>query len=283
MKTVIVVDGINHVFLTEGGATKLKLEAETTEATDVAGAQLKLPDIWLITRKNGTPIFGLRPESGDKAFRILTAEKLYEEKIQWFEPLARYYRRLIWVNPESTRKGADVYLAYKHVTWGELIEFAIVDRLSISFHSLLPGDWKKSDKGGDGYLLVLMQDQPYWTDGIGQIPYAVNTFRKYWRETRNKDLAIRKTGETGIRWGSGKFYEPAETGPGDVYDNFMILRGALWASENFRLEVKQHTILDRGIPYEIETADAVYAPTSKTRLTRPISQSDIDRYGVWQR
>lgn len=282
VKTVVVVDGVNYVFLTEKGTTKLKLEAVTTEATDVAGVQLKLPDIWVVTRKNGTPIFGLKPKPGDKAFRILTAEKLYEEKVQWFEPLARYYRQLIWLNPESIRKGADAYFAYKHVTWGKLIKFAIVDRLSISFHSLLPGDWKKSDEGGDGYLLVLIQGQPYWTDGVGQIPYAVNTFRKYWRETRNKDFAIRKTGEIGIEWGSGKVYEPAETGPGDVYDNFMILRGALWASENFRLEVKQHTILDRGIPYEIETTNAVYAPTSRTRLTRSISQSDIDRYGVWQ-
>ena len=41
------------------------------------------------------------------------------------------------------------------------------------------GDWKKSSKGADGYLLVTVGEKSYWADAIGQIPFAVDTMRLY--------------------------------------------------------------------------------------------------------
>lgn len=282
METIVEVDGVPYTFVTTDGVTALKLENKTTASDDVAPEDLKLPDLWLITRSNGVPLFAVRPDVCDKPFRILSAEKLYAEKIQWFEPLARFYRELIWVSPESKRPGTESYIAYKHVTWEEIVDFAIVDRLSASFYSEFPGDWKSRTNGGDGYLMVFIEGKPYWTDGIGQIPYAVNTFRKYWRETKQVDLAIRKTGETGMAWGDGKAFTGPDKGPQDVYDNFIILRGSLWASENFKLTIKKETIYDKGIPHGLEMANAIYAPTSLQRLKSPIVQSDVDKYGVWK-
>jgi len=282
LETIVEVDGVPYTFVTTDGVTALKLENKTTASDDVAPEDLKLPDLWLITRSNGVPLFAVRPDVCDKPFRILSAEKLYAEKIQWFEPLARFYRELIWVSPESKRPGTESYIAYKHVTWEEIVDFAIVDRLSASFYSEFPGDWKSRTNGGDGYLMVFIEGKPYWTDGIGQIPYAVNTFRKYWRETKQVDLAIRKTGETGMAWGDGKAFTGPDKGPQDVYDNFIILRGSLWASENFKLTIKKETIYDKGIPHGLEMANAIYAPTSLQRLKSPIVQSDVDKYGVWK-
>lgn len=282
METSIVVDNVSYLFVTENGETAFKVITKTTESRGMQPELIKLPAVWVVTRNNGTPLFGLRPKLKDKPFRILTAEKLYAEKIQWFEPLAHFYRELIWVSPGSEQSATEAYRAYKHVTWKEVVDFAIVDRLSLSFYSGFPGDWKGRAKGGDDYLLVFLGGKPYWTDGIGQIPYAVNTFRTYWRESKQIDLAIRKTVETGIKWGDGKAFTGPDERPQDVYDNFIILRGSLWASENFKLTIKKQIIYDKGLPRELEISHTAYSPTSLQRLTSSISQGDVDKYGVWQ-
>jgi len=282
VETIIVIDGTPYTFVTKDGATSLKIQSETTASKDVKPKLINLPIVWVVTRSNGVPLFALKPKLEDRVFRVLTAEKLYAEKIQWFEPLAHFYRELIWVNPESKLPDTEPHKAYKHVTWEEIVDFAIVDRLSASFYSEFPGDWKSRTNGGDGYLMVFIEGKPYWTDGIGQIPYAVNTFRKYWRETKQVDLAIRKTGETGMTWGDGKAFTGPDKGPQDVYDNFIILRGSLWASENFKLTIKKETIYDKGIPHGLEIANAIYTPSSLQKLKSSIVQSDLDKYGVWK-
>ncbi|WP_336353150.1 hypothetical protein [Pseudomonas atacamensis] len=283
METVINIDGVAYTFVTQDEVTTLKVLTETTESKDTKPKKVDLPLAWIITRKSGVPLFALKPGKDDSPFRIITAEKLYAEKGQWFEPLARYYRELVWINPETTQAGSESHAAYKHVTWQELIDFAIVDRFSFTFHSGMPGDWKFRAVGGAEFLMVFMEDKPYWTDGIGQVPFAVNTYRKYLRETKQVGLAIKLAGETGVTWGDGKAYTGAERGPKDVYDNFIILRGILWAKENCKLVVKKDTVYDKGIPHTIELTDAPYVPVSNAKLINPISQGDMDQYGAWNK
>lgn len=103
METVINIDGVAYTFVTQDEVTTLKVLTETTESKDTKPKKVDLPLAWIITRKSGVPLFALKPGKDDSPFRIITAEKLYAEKGQWFEPLARYYRELVWINPETRR------------------------------------------------------------------------------------------------------------------------------------------------------------------------------------
>ncbi|WP_437421963.1 hypothetical protein [Stutzerimonas chloritidismutans] len=88
METLITIDGASYSFETKDGKTELKVQSESTPSEDKKAPKIKVPNAWLIIRKNGSPLFAVRPKQGEKPFRIITADKLYSEKIQWFEPLA---------------------------------------------------------------------------------------------------------------------------------------------------------------------------------------------------
>jgi hypothetical protein len=152
--------------------------------------------MWLITRKNKVPLFALRPNTEDKQkFRIIVAQNLYDkDKIQWFEPLANNYRELIWVHPKSYTTGSLQHEAYKYCSWEDIIKFSVVDRLSIAYGKNFWGDWKRQKEGGAGYLLAMVDGMSYWTDAVGQIPFAVDTTRLYMEKlSGDKDQAILET------------------------------------------------------------------------------------------
>jgi hypothetical protein len=118
-------------------------------------------------------------------------------------------------------EGPETHTAYKHFSWQDIVDFSSIDRLSIAYYKGFPGDWKSVKGGGDEYLLVMIDGMPYWTDAIGQIPFAVDTYRA----THDIKYVVR----TGMTWGKGTV-----TGSIDKtneYDNFMILRAALFASK----------------------------------------------------
>lgn len=282
MDTTIKVDGIDYIFETSNNKTELKIKSESTPSKDKKPQAIKTPDVWVITRKNGVPLFALRPATGDKTFRIITAEQLYKEKFQWFEPLADSYRELIWVNPTSSVAGSDSYVAYRHFSWQKIIDFAIIDRWSISFNKGLPGDWKANDEGGAGYLMVFVDGRPYWTDGVGQIPFSVDTFKMYYKELGSKSEAIIKTIETGMQYGSGDVVG-STLDKTNEYDNFMVLRGALWASENHSLHKEIHKVTVRGFVHERTTTNVTYTQTSRSRLQNSISSEPLGKYGVWKK
>ena len=129
----------------------------------------------------GCPLFALEPtEADENKFDIMTAQYLYDEHaVQWFEPLADKYRRLVWVNPRCLEIGTEEYGAYKHFTWQDIIDFALINRPSNAYEKYASGDWKFVADGADKYLLVIVGNKPYWADAIGQIPFAVDTMRLY--------------------------------------------------------------------------------------------------------
>ncbi len=283
METSIVIDGTAHIFKTSDGKTELKIRAETTPSEDKEPKELPLPSVWLITRGNGVPLFALKPNASDVQFRIMKAEKLYAEAVQWFEPLADNYRKKCWVNPESNTAGTDAYNAYKQMTWAEIIRFSIIDRMSISFAPNMPGDWKNSSEGGAGFLMVMIEGEPYWADGVGQIPFATDTYRLYLEETKLVEAAIKKTVETGMKYGDGLPIFPKEDKTNE-YDNYMVLRGALWASENFKLRTERVRVFAGRMGYrENVVTSTVYLGTSDQKLRSPITQDSVDKYGEWKR
>lgn len=279
MEIYIAVDNVAYLFETHEGTTRLKLTSTTTPSTDTLQEQIRIPALWLVTRRDGVPLFASKPKVGDKPFRILSAESLYGERVQWFEPLADHYREFIWMNPESTTPSSVAGLAFRHLTWTQIIDFSIVERFSVSFASHLSGDWKRSSEGGDSYLMVLVDGDVYWADALGQIPFAVNTYRKYFAEGGSKDSAISQTVKTGIEYGDGNPLIPAAD-PTNEYDNYMVLRGARWASENFTLEVV-HRVVDGFVPRTIEQIRTRYNSFSDIRLRTACDQESLTKYGVW--
>ncbi|MHC8312022.1 hypothetical protein ACYZUC_20740 [Pseudomonas sp. GT1P32] len=282
METIVEIGGVPYTFVTEDGATALRLDDKTTASNDTDLGTLNLPEVWLVTRSNGVPLFAVKPDICDKPFRILSAEKLYAEKIQWFEPLAGFYRERLWVNPESNIEGSEVYGAYRQHTWQSIIDFAIVDRPSLVYYRNLPGDWKKQPEGGAKYLLCLVEGDPYWTDGLGQIPFAVDTFRKYWEETHEVDSAIRKTGQTGLDWADGTL-GGSDDGSKNVYDNFIIIRACLWASENFELVLEKRAMGGQRFGVGGATVSStVFKPASNVRLKTSIDAGLLAKYKTWE-
>lgn len=282
METLITIDGVTHTFVTKEGKTELKVQSESTPSKDKEPPKIKVPTAWLITRKNGFPLFAVRPIQGEKPFRIITADKLYSEKIQWFEPLADKYRELIWQHPGSSKPGSEAYSAYKHFTWKQIIDFAAIDRWSVSFAKGLPGDWKGNSDGGAGFLMVMVDKYPFWTDGVGQIPFAVDTFRKYFEELRAKPASISKTVRTGMEYGDGNPFAPSSD-PSNEYDNYMVLRGALWASENFQLVITQKVVPTRGGARTVEQVSSVFQPGSMQYLQQSISTESLSKFGEWKK
>jgi hypothetical protein len=283
LETIVTLDGVQYIFVTEKGVASLKLESVTTPSTDIVPQEIIIPDVWLITRRNGVPLFAVRPNAYDKAFRIMTAEELYSEKIQWFEPFADFYREQLWVSPYSSLEGSETFAAYKHHTWESIIDFAIVDRQPLMYHTGLPGDWKKQPGGGDGYLLCYVEGDPYWTDGLGQIPFAVDTFRMYWQQTNDVDIAILKTGATGLEWADGTLGGSDENGSENVYDNFIIIRACLWASKNFCRVVKMKSFGGlRAAGGDVPSVSTIFQPTSNYLLKSSITTETLSKYKVWK-
>ncbi|MDH1263870.1 hypothetical protein N5C28_13070 [Pseudomonas sp. GD03944] len=280
METIITLGGKPYTFETKEGVTALKQTSESTASTDTNNPTLNVPSAWLITRKNGAPLFAVKPNAGEPPFRVITADKLYSERIQWFEPLADNYRALIWTHPDSPAPSTDTYSAYKHFTWQNIIDFSKIDRPSISFYSGNQGDWKQAQDGGAGYLLVMIEGQPFWADAIGQIPFAVDTFKLKFERFKNKDRAITETVQTGINWGDGTLFGSSD--PSNEYDNYMVLRGALWASDNHRLTTEERQMFTPGGLTSIELTRATFTPTSDARLKASITNDSVSAYGVWK-
>ncbi|SIO92524.1 hypothetical protein [Vibrio spartinae] len=88
--------------------------------------------------------------------------------------------------------------------------------------------WKTVENGADGYLLSMVGDFPYWSDAIGQIPFAIDTYRL--------ENDIQKVVDKGKEYGNGGiFFKEADNS--NEYDNYLVLRGALFASQKYTYEI----------------------------------------------
>jgi RHS repeat-associated protein len=127
---------------------------------------MKSSDI-IVTAKDGTKLFTLN--DGKKEITKITVTQLYKRGTQWFEPTADNYMSLA-----SVEKSFSTSSKVKHFSWNDIASFVEEDRLMISYRPRGSGDWKVHKNGGDGYLLVDVGSKPYWSDAIGQIPFAVD-------------------------------------------------------------------------------------------------------------
>lgn len=244
--------------------------------SSTGSASVQNQGAWTITRDDGTVLFTLKPGPNETQTRRMTVKTLYAEGIQWFEPLADKYRELLSVEAACQLAGTKAHAAFKHFTWKQIIDFAVVDRWAISFASGNAGDWKASAQGGAGYLIVSIEGMPYWADAIGQIPFAVDTFKANLESSGDANKAILQTIETGMEYGDGSIVGSTED-YSNAYDNFMILRGALWAAANHTVTKK----VSKSWLGERTTITVQYTPKDQKPLTTSISKSDLQAHGVW--
>lgn len=264
-KIKINVDGESYLIVTKDEVTELGIKGKTTPEKDGEEHDIDLPNILIVTRKNADVLFILRGGETD-SFNVLTAQVLYDKyKYQWFEPLADNYRELLYVNGENYVKEA-----YKVYSWEDIARFSLVNRALLSYRNNGSGDWKNAFDGGDKYLLTLIDNIPYWSDAIGQIPFAVGTYRTF--------HTITATVETGMTWATGVPWDALmqKTDSTNEYDNFFVLRGALYASKKF-----SYTTKATGKTYPpVETTEASIVVNAEL-LGKSISKEELEKYGIW--
>ena len=262
-KINIEIDGKLYLIITKDGKTELGIKGKTTPEKDEGVHKIEVPNILIITRKNGDVLFVLKGGEKD-SFGIITAQDLYDKfKYQWFEPLADNYRELLFVNDADYVKEA-----YKIFTWNEIARFSLVDRPSYSFYKNLEGDWKQNPEGGAGYLMILISDIPYWADAVGQIPFAVDTYRS--------TQSITRTVQIGIDWGAGTF--TGDVDYSNEYDNYFVLRGALFASKKFTYKV-----VSTGKSYPAGAIEEISHSVNAESLGIPIKNSEQKKYAIWKK
>lgn len=101
-----------------------------------------------------------------------------------------------------------------------------------SYRSGGSGDWKANGKPGDGYLLVTVDGEPYWTDAVGQIPFAVDKFTNELKSTGDAIKARERTIKAGQTFGDGNLIG-GESDNSNSYDNAMIKRAINWAEKRY--------------------------------------------------
>ena len=205
----------------------------------------------------------------NEGLKFVTAQTLYTKyQYQWFEPLADNYRELIYLNNKEYTKDA-----YKHFTWKEIDDFASEKRLPLAFQPGWSGDWKNSHLGGDKYLMVMVDNYPYWTDAVGQIPFSINTYRAF--------KSVRDVIKIGIEWGPGDIKSRFE-GKFDntnKYDNHFVLRGALYASKKYSYIIQRNASGQYPAVNIIEKINIV----DPGQLGNSITNDEISEYATWNR
>lgn len=277
--TIVTIKGKSYEFINKDGKTELYFSARTTPRADRDKAIREVPPYWFVTRKSGELLFALRPKA--PSFKILTAEELNKTyKGQWFEPLADNYYELVWTHPASKNIGSPQYENYKHITWQEIYNFSTNPTFaSYDFLQYLRADWKRSSSGADHYIMALVDDLPYWADALGQIPFSIWYYKNQCTDLLSSEETIKKTVLMGMRAGSGKFIDIVLNNNPDMsnrYDNYFVLRGAIWASKRFIPNIQMSTTYGGSTRTTITETSYEYSILGKS-----ITLSERDKNALW--
>lgn len=84
------------------------------------------------------------------------------------------------------------------------------------------GDWKRSPEGANDYLLSTIDGELYWSDAVGQIPFAINSVKHLRYIPMLNLFPVWLTEIIGKILGNGSFSFDFENN----YDNAMITKTA---------------------------------------------------------
>ena len=203
-------------------------------------------DTLSVVNKTGGFLFSL--DDGTFLKSEIKASDLYKRGTQWFESTAENYMPLLSVNA-NIRKSE----SFKHFTWQDIIDFAEIDRSMLSYRSHGSGDWKAEGKPANGYLLVEIEDIPYWADAIGQIPFALNDYRNYYKNSFDSEFAARSTIADGAQFANGSLWNlifPSYD-YSNTYDNAMIKRAVDWTKHRYYKSVEHRYFLGIDFPNRV--------------------------------
>ena len=180
-----------------------------------------------VTTTGGAYLFTLSYKNAANA--TVTAKQVYDAGYQWFEPQADNYLPLISVNPDIAKMSE-----LKHFTWEQIALFANREWSASDFFQGGDGDWKQSAEGADGFFLVTVNGMPYWSDAVGQIPFAAWYAKERIKEHGDKSKAIEETLNKERSWGSGTLLGSRDSD--NSYDHYFAMRGAKAATEAYDRE-----------------------------------------------
>lgn len=140
-------------------------------------------------------LFSLKPNSIHRPQKI-TVRKLYSKGVQWFCTHADNYLKFVKQSPELS-----TFRELKHFSWEQIVRFAEIERWNINYRTGGSGDWKATDDGAGGFILVTVGNVPYWADVIGQIPFAVETYTDILEDGPSKERVVSETLSIGKRLG----------------------------------------------------------------------------------
>ncbi len=212
-----------------------------------------------VTTGDGTYLFKL--DNGKTELTVMTAHQVYKQGTQWFEPLADNYQPILDIAEDISTNSS-----LKHYSWSDIAKFATKDRWMISYRQGGSGDWKK--EVADGYLLVTVDGKPYWGDAIGQIPFAVDKYTDEIANGANSTQAIQNTVQSGKEYGEGKLVG-GETDNSNTYDNYMILKAAIWAKWQYTTN-KDGEVIKRNSNVN----------TGAKTLRKTVGEKTAKKYGV---
>lgn len=190
-------------------------------------------NVTIVTDSDDNDLFSL--DDGREDTTRTTAKDAYDQGIQWFEEDADNYMELLSVDPRfSTHSGV------KHFTWGDIGRFSDQNGSSFSYRTGGAGDWKASPQGADGYRLSDVEGAPYWSDGLGQVPFAADTCRGYRQRGYSHQQAAELTARRGAQFSEGSVVKGIGSMLGirdpDVsnsYDNAIFNRTTNWAQDRW--------------------------------------------------
>ena len=179
-------------------------------------------DSLMVTNNDGNYLFML--DDGSETMSTMTAGNLYKQGTQWFAPDADNYMPLIGVADNLSESES-----LKHFTSEDILAFSERDRRMVDYRAGGTGDWKTSKWGADGYFLVTVDGRPYWSDAVGQVPFAINKFRDELLKTGDYSLSRERTIVAGQKYGNGNPLFPTADNS-NSYDNAMIQRAVNWGT-----------------------------------------------------
>jgi hypothetical protein len=212
-------------------------------------------------------------DNGKKDMITQGTKDIYSKGIQWFEPEAKNFMKAIYTNPEiGTMDGI------KHLSWDDITNYADNHKslLGYAWNGAF-NDWKAHKEGADGNYLVTVGGRAYWGDAIGQIPFAINQMRSNLQSGQDMNGAIKSTIESGKRFGGGLFGSADNS---NSYDNFMVMRGALFASQRFTvLKVPKVEYIEHGMKVNTFGIHLKIKPAYSNLLGNPIDKKTATQYG----
>jgi len=233
------------------------------------------PEDIIVTNTGGKELFRL--DDGKKEITTLTTKQLYDKGIQWFEPEGKNYMKVLSTNPDiGTMEGI------KHFSWDNIVYYADNHKNLIGYAANgWWNDWKSNKEGADGYLLSTVDGKPYWSDAVGQVPFAINAMRSSEGMATDypisKEQAISNVVSLGQRFGGGLFGSPDKS---NSYDNLMLLRGASFGAQRFNiLRTTRDIYIEHGMKSTITDIQIKINPVNSNILGNPIDNKTATQYG----